>query len=50
MTADMGILTARAELLAARIEQTEDPFLRDNLASDHAKILAQIQTLQESAA
>ena len=25
MTADMGILTARAELLAARIEQTEDP-------------------------
>ncbi len=50
MTADLGILTARAELLAARIEQTEDPILRDNLASDHANIVAQIQLLRESAA
>ncbi len=50
MTADLGILTQRAQLLSARIENTVDPELRDNLMSDREKILAQIESLQESAA
>ena len=31
MTADLGLLRQREQLLSARIASTEDPFLRDNL-------------------
>jgi hypothetical protein len=50
MTADLGILRQREQLLSARIAGTEDPFLRDNLESDRQKILAQIEALSNSAA
>jgi hypothetical protein len=50
VTADLGVLTQRAELLTARINNTDDPYLRDNLITDRNNILAQIRSLQEPAA
>lgn len=50
MTADLSVLNQRAELLTARIENTQDPYLRDNLVADRDNILAQIESLRESAA
>ena len=50
MTADMNVLRRRQELLSARIANTQDPFLRDNLSDDLAQIVAQIETLRDSAA
>lgn len=50
MTADLVLLRERAELLSARIANTDDPYLKDNLSSDLDKIQAQIEALQSSAA
>lgn len=50
MTADLDVLRRRQELLSERIANTQDPFLRDNLSADLVKIVAQIETLRESAA
>ncbi len=50
MTADLVLLRQREQLLSARIASTEDPSLRDNLESDRQKILAQIESLSNTAA
>ena len=50
MTADLNLLRKREELLAARIESTQDPFLRDNLVRDLQNVSAHISSLLESAA
>jgi hypothetical protein len=50
MTADLGVLRQREQLLSARIATTEDPNLRENLVSDLQKIAAQIAALSDSAA
>ncbi len=50
MTADLGLLREREQLLVARIAATEDPFLRENLQSDLRMILAQIDAVTNSAA
>lgn len=50
MTADLNLLRKREELLAERIENTQDPFLRDNLVGDLNQVVARITALLESAA
>ncbi len=50
MTDDLTLLRQREKLLSARIQGTDDPYLRDNLESDLAKILAQIEALSHPAA
>ncbi len=50
MTADLNLLRRREELLTARIESTQDPFLRDNLVGDLHQVVARISALLESAA
>ncbi|MFN8183582.1 MAG: hypothetical protein U0R23_04075 [Candidatus Nanopelagicales bacterium] len=50
MTADLGLLRQREQLLVARIAATDDPFLRENLQSDLQKIVAQIDAVANSAA
>jgi hypothetical protein len=50
MTADLDLLRKREALLTARIQTTEDPFLRENLYSDLHHVVRRIATLLETAA
>jgi hypothetical protein len=50
MTADLDLLRKREALLAERIANTDDPFLRDNLVADLNSVTARIRSLAESAA
>lgn len=50
MSADLTLLRRREELLMARIETTQDPFLRENLLGDLRVVTARINALTEAAA
>lgn len=50
MSADLNLLRRREELLMARIQSTQDPFLRDNLMGDLHQVTARISALMEAAA
>ncbi len=50
MSADLSLLRKREELLTARIQTTQDPFLRENLIGDLYQVVARINSLLESAA
>jgi hypothetical protein len=50
MSADLNLLRRREEMLTARIESTQDPFLRDNLVGDLQQVVARISALMEAAA
>lgn len=50
MTADLNLLRKREALLVARIESTQDPFLRENLYGDLHQVVARISALLENAA
>jgi hypothetical protein len=50
MTADLDLLRKREALLSARIQTTQDPFLRENLNADLHNVVRRITALLESAA
>lgn len=43
---DLTTLKTRRQLLAERIQNTQDPYLRENLLMDYLKLQTQIQIMK----